>query len=81
MVIAQKPLDNILLPRKIGDQTVSAIGFGTMGDSLQQKIYLSTLDLTVFAGLSIAYGKVDSDEERMKILDAVLAGGCNHIDT
>ncbi|KAJ8093213.1 Aldo-keto reductase str7 [Marasmius tenuissimus] len=32
-------------------------------------------------GLSMAYGAVDSDEERFKVLDAVLASGCNHWDT
>ncbi|KAK1218248.1 Aldo-keto reductase str7 [Marasmius sp. AFHP31] len=32
-------------------------------------------------GLSLAYGAVESDEERFKVLDAVLASGCNHWDT
>ncbi|KAL0576027.1 Aldo-keto reductase str7 [Marasmius crinis-equi] len=32
-------------------------------------------------GLSIAYGAVESDEERFKVLDVVLASGCNHWDT
>ncbi|KAF5372233.1 hypothetical protein D9758_005068 [Tetrapyrgos nigripes] len=32
-------------------------------------------------GISIAYGKVDTDEERLKLLDAVYESGCNHWDT
>ncbi|KAJ7675441.1 NADP-dependent oxidoreductase domain-containing protein [Mycena rosella] len=32
-------------------------------------------------GISCAYGAVDSDDERFKVLDAAYAGGCRHWDT
>lgn len=32
-------------------------------------------------GISIAYGKTDSDEERLKVFDAALEGGATHWDT
>jgi len=32
-------------------------------------------------GISAFYGKTESDEERLKVLDAVYASGCNHWDS
>ncbi|THU75937.1 Aldo/keto reductase, partial [Dendrothele bispora CBS 962.96] len=32
-------------------------------------------------GISIAYGAVGTDEERLKLLDGVFESGCNHWDT
>ncbi|KAF9260254.1 Aldo/keto reductase [Marasmius fiardii PR-910] len=32
-------------------------------------------------GISVWYGKVGTDEERFKVLDAALAAGCNHWDS
>ncbi|KIK60264.1 hypothetical protein GYMLUDRAFT_97303 [Collybiopsis luxurians FD-317 M1] len=48
--------------RKIGKDSVPAIGFGAMG-------------------ISVAYGKVGTDEERFKVLDAAFEAGCTHWDT
>ncbi|KAL0957972.1 hypothetical protein HGRIS_000149 [Hohenbuehelia grisea] len=48
--------------RKIGNDNVSAIGFGAMG-------------------ISAFYGAVESDEERLKVLDAVHASGSTFWDT
>ncbi|KAF4623251.1 hypothetical protein D9613_002333 [Agrocybe pediades] len=48
--------------RKIGNDDVTAIGFGLMG-------------------LSVFYGAVEGDEERMKVLDAAYNLGCTNWDT
>ncbi|KII86674.1 hypothetical protein PLICRDRAFT_43317 [Plicaturopsis crispa FD-325 SS-3] len=48
--------------RKIGNDDVSAIGYGAMG-------------------IAAFYGKVASDEERLKFLDEVYARGCTFWDT
>ncbi|KAF9566061.1 Aldo/keto reductase [Agrocybe pediades] len=48
--------------RKIGNDDVTAIGFGLMG-------------------LSVFYGAVEGDEERMKVLDAAFNLGCTNWDT
>ena len=49
--------------RKIGNDQVSAIGFGAMGMS------------------AFYAGKHDSDEENFRVLDRLVAEGCNFIDT
>ncbi|EPQ58492.1 Aldo/keto reductase [Gloeophyllum trabeum ATCC 11539] len=49
--------------RKIGNDTVSVIGYGAMGIG------------------SVAYGQADSDEERLKLLDALYRSGCTNWDT
>ncbi|KAF9260253.1 Aldo/keto reductase [Marasmius fiardii PR-910] len=46
-----------------------------IGDALVHPIGFGAM------GISAAYGKVGTDEERFEVLDAALAAGCNHWDS
>lgn len=70
--------------RTLGDAQVFPIGFGAMVLSLlssHEVEYIEFISLCFIKGLSAFYGDTLPDEERFKLLDAVLESGCNYWDS